>query len=98
MSKNKKEIRNKFRDDVFERDKYTCKLCDKKCSLDLVKEIMDAHHIVDRTLMPNGGYVPENGITLCKNVCHAKAEIFHNTGIIIEGISPKDLYFDKFIL
>lgn len=27
---------------------------------------LDAHHITDRNEMPNGGYVPENGISLCK--------------------------------
>ena len=51
MSKKKKEIRSKFRKDVFERDNHQCKMCAKKgCEL-------DAHHIVDRNDMPNGGYV-----------------------------------------
>jgi hypothetical protein len=39
-------------------------------------EELDAHHIVNRNDMPNGGYVKENGITLCKvgENCHLKAE------------------------
>ena len=44
--------------------------------------------------MPNGGYVKENGITLCKNVCHMRAEKFHMTnGIEWEAdMHPDDLY------
>jgi 5-methylcytosine-specific restriction endonuclease McrA len=38
-------------------------------------EELDAHHIVDRHLMPNGGYVAENGISLCGE-CHERAEIY----------------------
>lgn len=51
----------------------------------------DAHHITDRALMPNGGYVQENGITLCPE-CHRKAETFHETGTALPGWSPDDLY------
>ena len=42
--------------------------------------------------MPNGGYVLENGITLCKDPCHLKAEQFHSTGISHLDYSPEDLY------
>lgn len=37
---------------------------------------LDAHHITNRNLMPNGGYVKENGASLCKieKNCHLKAE------------------------
>lgn len=42
-------------------------------------------------LLPNGGYVKENGITLCPK-CHEKAEVFHSTGAALEGFSPEDLY------
>jgi len=41
--------------------------------------------------MPNGGYVKENGISLCPG-CHEKAEVFHNTGAALPGWSPDDLY------
>ncbi len=85
MSKHKQLIREKFRDKVFKRDNYKCCFCD--CIDDL-----DAHHITDRTEMPNGGYVVENGITLCP-VHHLLAEKFHltnGTGWI--NMYPTDLY------
>jgi len=55
---NKKTIREHFRNEVLERDGNKCKFCPRTDSL-------DAHHITDRHDMPNGGYVKENGITLC---------------------------------
>jgi len=42
--------------------------------------------------MPNGGYVLENGITLCKINCHQMAEQFHITGQGYPGLMPDDLY------
>jgi hypothetical protein len=41
--------------------------------------------------MPAGGYVPENGISLCPP-CHEKAEECHRTGAALLGFSPEDLY------
>ncbi len=86
----KKEIRKKFRDDVFTRDKYTCKVCDTKRE----EELLDAHHITDRNEMPNGGYVKENGITVCKEECHNFVEAFHVSqgDWWEEGLHPDDLY------
>jgi len=87
MSKKKKEIRSQFRKDVFERDNHQCRMCAKKdCEL-------DAHHIVDRTEIVNGGYVKENGVTCCPE-CHEKAELFHKTNgkEWVEGFHPDDLY------
>lgn len=87
----KKNIRQKFRDDVFKRDKNTCKVCGTKAE-DI--NTLDSHHITDRSEMPNGGYVKENGITVCKVDCHFKVEMFH----IYEGqqwepnLHPNDLY------
>jgi len=91
----KKEIRKKFKEDVFKRDKYTCKICSLKYTQDEAEHYLDAHHITDRNEMFNGGYVKENGISLCKyeqptpgrelkrdseeNSCHMKAEKFHIT-------------------
>lgn len=85
--KKKQQIRQKFRDDVFERDDHKCKCC----GANDVK--LDAHHIVDRNEMPNGGYVKENGITLCK-LCHKKAEVWHESDgkVWEEGFHPIDLY------
>lgn len=56
----KKQIRNEFRKQVFERDNYTCKVCLTKRP----EDALDAHHVMSRDIMPNGGYVPENGITV----------------------------------
>jgi hypothetical protein len=42
--------------------------------------------------MPNGGYVPENGISLCDDGCHILAEVFHQTGTPHPGYAPADLY------
>lgn len=91
MSAEKKAIRKYFRDSVFKRDSFRCAMCKMKSSKDKAEEELDAHHITDRTLMPNGGYVKENGISLCP-VCHEKAEVFHSTGVAIEGYSIEDLY------
>ena len=86
----KKAIRDAFRTACFERDHYQCAMCGRKdCKL-------DAHHIIDRSEILNGGYVPENGITLCagedKDNCHWKAEQHHATGKAYPGYSPDDLY------
>lgn len=86
----KKQIRNAFREAVFERDNYQCVMCGKRdCKL-------DAHHIEDRHNLSNGGYVLENSITLCagidQNNCHWKAEQYHSTGLAYPGFSPDDLF------
>jgi 5-methylcytosine-specific restriction endonuclease McrA len=92
MSSTKKLARKRFRDTVFKRDGYACKMCDlKPYPSTLVETMLDAHHITDRTLMPNGGYVESNGISLCKQ-CHKQAEAFHETGVVIEKFSPEELY------
>ena len=88
----KKEIRQKFRDAVFKRDGYRCAMCGMKSSKDHAEHELDAHHITNRKEMPNGGYVKENGIALCKDSCHQKAEVFHSTGVPVEGYSVEDLY------
>ena len=80
----KKQIRQRFRNEVFERDGHKCVKCG------CVDEL-SAHHITDRSEMPDGGYVKENGISLCKN-CHWKAEQFHRTGVAVVGYRPNDLY------
>ena len=95
--KQKQKIREEFREAVFKRDGHKCKMCGEKV------EKLDAHHITDRNEMPGGGYVKENGISLCENKCHLKAEKFHISGgqEWEEGFHPNDLYkkigssFDK---
>jgi len=83
---NKKSIRQNFRNSDFERDQHKCVFCHKT-------ENLDAHHITDRNEMPNGGYIKENGITLCED-CHKKAEIYHmsNKTVWHTGFHPDDLY------
>lgn len=85
MSQAKKETRAQFRNRVFTRDGNKCRVCGD------ASQPLDAHHITDRNLMPNGGYVPENGISLCPT-CHESAEVFHSTGTALPGFAPDDLY------
>lgn len=91
MSGEKKAVRKYFRDSVFKRDGFRCAVCGLKSSKDKAEEELDAHHITDRREMPNGGYVKENGISLCPD-CHEKAEVFHSTGIPHPGYSVEELY------
>ena len=57
--------RDDFRKEVFARDQGLCVCCSQAGS--------DAHHIVDRSLWPDGGYYALNGATLCGD-CHLQAE------------------------
>lgn len=91
MSNAKKAIRKYFRDACYKRDGFRCATCGMKSSLDKAEQELDAHHITDRNEMPNGGYVKENGISLCAE-CHEKAEVYHSTGTAVEGFAPDDLY------
>lgn len=91
----KKELRNQFRSEVFARDGFRCVMCGFQPSN---SNELDAHHITDRHLLPNGGYVCANGITLCTDRskdasnCHAMAEMYHATGFAHTGFSPPELY------
>jgi hypothetical protein len=84
--KKKQKQRIIFNTTVFDRDGYSCKFCE--CTT-----MLDAHHITDRKSMPNGGYVKENGITLCAEH-HMDAEQFHISGGTewVENMHPNDLY------
>ena len=85
-----KELRNTFREGVFQRDKYQCKICGKPESPECH---LDAHHITDRHDMPNDGYALSNGITLCPQH-HLDAEEFHQSNQTkwVRGFRPEDLY------
>ncbi len=85
MSNDKKLVREQFRTAVFKRDQFRCRACG------VTGLPLDAHHITDRNLLPAGGYVLENGISLCED-CHRKAEVFHQTGTSLPNFSPSDLY------
>lgn len=85
MSKHKMDIRDKFRKAVFLRDGYRCRICGN------AKGPFDAHHITPRKDMPHGGYVAENGITLCRE-CHVKAETDLQGEVVVIGWTAKELY------
>lgn len=87
----KKAIRRTFRDACFKRDGFRCVMCEFKSSKEKAEQELDVHHITDRKEIVNGGYVKENGISLCSE-CHIKAEVFHETGTAHLGYSPEDLY------
>lgn len=61
-----KTPRDQFRESVFERDHHQCVLCKG--------EGVDAHHIIERRLWSDGGYLIDNGATLC-GPCHLRAEM-----------------------
>lgn len=89
---NKKEIREKFREVCLKRDKLSCAVCGIKAkSFEEAEKLFDVHHITNRKEIVNGGYVLENGISLCEED-HIKAEVYHSTGVSVEGYSPDDLY------
>jgi RNA ligase len=85
--------RDAFRENVFKRDGYTCVCCDEKA--------VDAHHILERRLFPDGGYYVENGASLCADH-HIQAErtsispsvLMDKIGII-KAILPPHLYHDQ---
>lgn len=82
MSNKKKLIRENFRNSVFARDGYRCIICGEQ------SDKLDAHHITNRNEMPNGGYVKENGASLCPKH-HIEAEEFLQGN---EGIPADELY------
>lgn len=92
MKSDKKKIRFIFRESCFKRDNFRCVKCKTAPpSKEFTNHFLDAHHITDRKEMPGGGYVLENGITLCPD-CHLKAEVFHQFGESFPGYSPEELY------
>jgi 5-methylcytosine-specific restriction endonuclease McrA len=96
MSNEKKQIRAQFRTDTFKRDKYCCVGCGKKATPNTAEDALDAHHITNRKDMPGGGYVKENGVSLCKGTdgtsCHEKAEEVLQGIAEHPGFSPEELY------
>lgn len=88
MGSDKKEVRKAFRDAVFARDKYCCRTCGEPYRDEAP---LDAHHIIDRHDLPFGGYVKENGISLCA-ACHLEAEEWHSIGVPLAGFTPEELF------
>lgn len=81
MSQAKKLVRARFNEATFKRDRFACVLCPPGTRHAV--EDLDAHHITDRNEMPNGGYVRDNGVTVCKPH-HIEVEAGHP--------SPEALY------
>lgn len=57
--------REQFKDQVFERSRGLCVLCGSLA--------VDAHHILERKLYPDGGYYLNNGAAVCDK-CHLDCE------------------------
>ena len=55
---NKLLTRQEFREKVFNRDKHKCVFCGAPA--------IDAHHILERKLFPDGGYYINNGASVCE--------------------------------
>jgi len=55
----KTKLYKQWRDKVYKRDRYMCRLCHKK-------GYIEAHHIKRKAYYPSLIYVVANGITLCK--------------------------------
>jgi 5-methylcytosine-specific restriction endonuclease McrA len=88
--KTKKQIRAEFRVAVLARDNLCCRCCgkpgyDRQGEPQEGRVPLDAHHIIPRDLMPNGGYVAQNGISVCDE-CHLKAEAGVESGFTYEEL------------
>ena len=57
--------REEFKKAVFVRDKNSCVVCKAPAQ--------DSHHLIERKIWPDGGYLENNGVALCGD-CHIKAE------------------------
>ncbi len=89
--KKKQAIRKQFWDECVKRDGYKCVVCKYVPEFD---QELDVHHVLDCDFLPKElQYVPENGVTLCRE-CHLKAEKFHQSKgkSWTHGLHPDDLY------
>lgn len=66
-----------LRDDVLERDNFSCRICQTKKSLEI-------HHI--RHWSKGGDHNPQNLITLCNNCHNTVHHKLHN--LIPSGVNP----------
>lgn len=97
--------RDRFREAVFARDGHRCVICGQASSTGPQPNVhgakLDAHHILERRLWPDGGYYVENGATVCEP-CHMKCEqtlidverVRERVGIT-KPVIPPHLYRDQ---
>ncbi len=85
--------RDKFREGVFARDGHECVMCEKPA--------VDAHHILERRLWPDGGYYLDNGASVCE-AHHIQAEQtvlsceeLREAAGITQVLLPPHLYSDQ---
>lgn len=85
--------RDDFREGVFARDKHTCVFCDKPA--------VDAHHIMERRLWPDGGYYLANGASVCAEhhmqceTTQISVEQVREACSITKPVIPPHLYDDQ---
>lgn len=89
--------RDAFREGVFERDGHRCVICGQPA--------VDAHHILERRLWPDGGYYLDNGASLCEDhhlACEmtliSVEQVREAAGITRAALPPhlySDLAYDK---
>jgi len=84
--------REEFKRQVFNRDEHLCVVCEQAA--------VDAHHITERKLFPDGGYYLNNGVSLCSK-CHKKAESTEFSCVYLRDLAkisivilPPHLYSD----
>lgn len=71
-----------WRKKVYERDSYTCRVCDKKGGK------LHAHHIYKFSIYPLLRFDTDNGVTMCKQ-CHKNLHSGLIT-IILEGVENEN--------
>ena len=91
--------REQFREGVFARDGHKCVFCGKTAA-ETPEGKLDAHHILERRLWPDGGYYLENGATVCEEhhlECEQtvrSVEDVRNAAGITKILVPPHLYDD----
>lgn len=84
MARRKTERYRQWREEVYKRDNYTCRACDRK------DVYLNAHHLKPYSRFPLERYNLSNGITLCGS-CHQQ---FHTT----YGVPDDERYVYYFIV
>jgi len=85
--------RNDFRELVFQRDGRKCVICKQQA--------VDAHHIIERRLWPDGGYYLDNGVSVCEMhhiMCERtdiSVEDIRTAAGIVNKMLPPHLYTDQ---